>query len=95
MAKCYCCDAEKLHIAKSWHCGHVIAEHNGGNLTVENLRPICGSCNSSMGTQNLYDYMAEFYPNSKIQKTQETPKTPKTQEKKQKKEKKGYFSAFF
>ena len=95
MAKCYCCDAEKLHIAKSWHCGHVIAEHNGGNLTVENLRPICGSCNSSMGTQNLYDYMAKYYPNSKIQKTQKTQKTPKTQEKKQKKEKKGYFSAFF
>ena len=85
MAKCYCCDIEEVHITKSWHCGHVKAEHNGGNLTVENLRPICGSCNSSMGTQNLYDYMAKYYPNSKnIQKN--------TQEKIGKK---GYFSSFF
>lgn len=84
-AKCYCCDLEELHITKSWHCGHVIAEHNGGKLTVENLRPICGSCNSSMGTQNLYDYMEKYYTNrfENIQKTQK------------KKETKSYFSSFF
>lgn len=87
MAKCYCCDIEALHITKSWHCGHVIAEHNGGNLTVENLRPVCGSCNSSMGTQNLYDYMEKYYSNRfKIIKERKEQK---------KKKKKGYFSSFF
>jgi len=84
MAKCYCCDIEALHITKSWHCGHVIAEHNGGLLEVENLRPVCGSCNSSMGTQNLYDYMEKYYSNRfKIIKERKEQK------------KKGYFSSFF
>ncbi|MHB1952866.1 MAG: HNH endonuclease [Sulfobacillus sp.] len=40
-------------------CGHVIAEKNGGRLVLENLRPICTTCNSSMGTNNLFDYMRE------------------------------------
>ncbi len=30
--------------------GHVIAEINGGELEPENLKPICQSCNSSMGS---------------------------------------------
>lgn len=50
----------------SFDCGHVIAESNGGTLELENLRPICGSCNSSMGTKNMKEYTKEFYPKSPI-----------------------------
>ncbi len=58
-AKCYCCKLTDIHQI-SFHCGHVIAEKNGGNLTVENLRPICQSCNSSMRTQNMEEFMKKY-----------------------------------
>lgn len=41
----------------SFHCGHIIAKRNGGLNTVENLKPICQSCNSSMGTTNMNEFM--------------------------------------
>ena len=41
----------------SFHCGHVISEFNGGNATIDNLRPICPSCNSSMGRTNMDIFM--------------------------------------
>jgi hypothetical protein len=41
----------------SFHCGHVIASSKGGQNTVENLRPICQSCNSSMGDTNLFEFI--------------------------------------
>lgn len=41
----------------SFHCGHIIAKSKGGTNTVENLRPICQSCNSSMGNQNMDDFI--------------------------------------
>ena len=53
--KCLCCEMTDI-TQLSFNCGHIVAESNGGELTVDNLLPICQSCNSSMGTQNLYDY---------------------------------------
>lgn len=57
--KCLCC---KLHDISqgSFSCGHIIAEINGGELKMDNLKPICSSCNSSMGTQNMNDYMIKY-----------------------------------
>jgi 5-methylcytosine-specific restriction endonuclease McrA len=40
----------------NFECGHVLAEAKGGQLSVENLRPICGGCNRSMGSENLEDF---------------------------------------
>ena len=40
----------------SFSCGHIISEANDGELTEDNLRPICKSCNSSMGGKNWEDY---------------------------------------
>ena len=37
----------------SFHCGHVVAEADGGPTTVDNLRPVCATCNLSMRTQNM------------------------------------------
>lgn len=58
-SKCYCCKLS--HITQlTFHCGHVVAEKNGGNIDVDNLRPICQSCNSSMGTHNMDNYIAKY-----------------------------------
>ena len=36
--------------------GHIESEACGGQVTVQNLRPICTSCNSSMGTNNMKEF---------------------------------------
>ena len=59
-AKCLSCREERVTI-RSFHCGHVIAEANGGNMTITNLRPICGPCNASMGTQSMNEFTSEFF----------------------------------
>ena len=56
---CMCCGT--LLKNTSFHAGHVIAEAKGGELTLNNLVPVCKSCNSSMGVMNLYEYKEIFY----------------------------------
>ena len=57
--KCLCC---KLHDISqlNFNCGHIVAESKGGELKTENLKPICQSCNNSMGTQNMNEFMLEY-----------------------------------
>lgn len=40
----------------SFECGHVIAESKGGDTCLENLKPICGLCNKSMGCKNMDEF---------------------------------------
>jgi HNH endonuclease len=54
-SKCFCCEVNEIKMS-SFHCGHVVAEVNGGKTTVDNLRPICSACNLSMGSENLTDF---------------------------------------
>jgi len=54
-AKCLCCGINEIKM-NSFHCGHVISEADGGPTTVENLRPICATCNLSMRTQNMVKF---------------------------------------
>jgi len=57
--KCLCC--KKVTIENTnFHCGHVISEKNGGTLEICNLRPICSSCNHSMGCENMVDYVKTY-----------------------------------
>ena len=58
-AKCMCCNCTYI-TQMSFHCGHIIAEVNGGETTIKNLKPICQNCNSSMGTKNMNDFMKTF-----------------------------------
>jgi 5-methylcytosine-specific restriction endonuclease McrA len=53
--KCLCCGITDIYQI-SFHCGHIVSEHNGGNAQIANLIPICQCCNSSMGTKNFYDF---------------------------------------
>jgi hypothetical protein len=50
--KCLCCDLTDI-TQMSFHCGHVIADINGGTMTIDNLRPICQNCNLSMRKTNM------------------------------------------
>ena len=50
--KCMCCGINEIKM-NSFHCGHVVSEAMGGPTTVDNLRPVCATCNLSMRTQNM------------------------------------------
>ena len=41
----------------SFNYGHIIAETNGCETIIYNLKPICQNCNSSMGTKNMDDFI--------------------------------------
>lgn len=56
---CFCCEHATIN-AFNFHCGHVIAHANGGKITLDNLRPICASCNLSMGTENLFEFKSRL-----------------------------------
>lgn len=57
--KCYCCKLVDIK-QSSFYCGHVVAEKNGGTMEIDNLRPICKTCNSSMGTTNMHEFMTTY-----------------------------------
>ncbi len=54
LGQCYACNNE-LDILYS-EAGHVIAFEQGGTDNIDNLRPICVTCNRGMGTENLEEY---------------------------------------
>lgn len=57
---CFVCATAPITFGTNVEYGHVIAVAKGGEDTVENLRPICASCNRSMGTRNLLEYRAQL-----------------------------------
>jgi len=57
--KCLCC--KKVTISNTnFEVGHVQSEKNGGTHEINNLRPICFSCNHSMGVENMIDFIVKF-----------------------------------
>lgn len=58
-SKCLCCKVTDI-TQLSFHCGHVIAEANGGTIEITNLRPICQNCNSSMRTMNMDEFIEKY-----------------------------------
>jgi hypothetical protein len=59
MHKCLCCKKITIKIV-NFHVGHVISEKDGGTHEIGNLRPICDSCNHSMGTTNMIEFVKMF-----------------------------------
>jgi len=48
-----------------FQCGHNIPESKGGETTMDNLVPICGRCNISMGsTYSIDEWNTKFAPKS-------------------------------
>jgi len=56
--KCYCC--QKVITTNEFECGHIIPESKGGETALPNLEPICRTCNRSMGTRDMHEFMSEF-----------------------------------
>lgn len=44
----------------NFECGHIMSEKNKGKIVLSNLRPICSSCNKSMGGKNWNDFETMF-----------------------------------
>lgn len=59
VGKCLCCDAEDISY-NNFECGHIINDHDGGEVNIENLRPICGHCNKSIGSKNMDQFMTLY-----------------------------------
>lgn len=60
--KCLCCKI--LDITQfSFNCGHVISDANGGDISIENLRPICDKCNTDMGTMDMREFALTHFNN--------------------------------
>lgn len=57
--KCLCCKLTDIS-QMSFSCGHIISDAKGGKITIDNLKPICTSCNSSMGTKNMNEFIKEY-----------------------------------
>lgn len=58
--RCWCCENEIKF--EAWQCSHRVSAANGGPDTVENLYPCCIQCNTSMGSQNMDDFLKQYYP---------------------------------
>lgn len=61
---CVCCGKTQIGIL-SFHAGHITAECKGGEISLKNLFPICGTCNLSMGSEDLISYSRRVYPTNK------------------------------
>ena len=54
--KCLCCKHRYIQINK-FEAGHVKSRANGGEDSIDNLRPICVECNRSMGSMHMEEFI--------------------------------------
>lgn len=89
------CPICKKHMIYSTHfaMGHKKALADGGDNNLGNIRPICTTCNSQMGTMNMSEYKRKYHSSTKAAAT----KTPgiKTKPKCKTCKGKGYITNFF
>ena len=57
--KCQMCKRETISIS-CFQAGHIIAEANGGKVTLDNLKPVCQLCNTSSGKMNMDDFISKY-----------------------------------
>ena len=58
---CICCCNTKIN-SKNFIGGHIISRKNGGLDIVDNIVPVCESCNLSMSYKNMDEFIREYYP---------------------------------
>lgn len=58
--QCPVCSLNQI-AGDSFHAGHILPESKGGMICSENIMPICGECNSQMGTRHLYWFAWHYY----------------------------------
>ena len=57
--KCICCYIEEIE-KHTFECGHIQSRANGGSDQIDNLEPICKSCNGSMATTHMFEFMKQY-----------------------------------
>lgn len=60
ISKCLCCGINDI-TPFNFNCRHVITHANGGQASIENLRPICYSCNNSIGSENMDVFKQTYF----------------------------------
>ena len=67
-ARAYCliCNTNIITINghDKFQCGHILSEHNGGTISIDNLLPICKTCNVSMGTTHMDEFVKTQFSNN-------------------------------
>lgn len=60
---CKICENKKISFdkRKEWHMAHIVPFSKDGSNELDNLRPICATCNLSMRNNNLVDYCKKKY----------------------------------
>jgi len=56
---CLCCNTNEITVF-NFECGHIVSRKNGGNISMDNIVPICSFCNKSMGTMHMFKYMEKM-----------------------------------
>lgn len=51
---CFVCNDDLCY--RDMECGHIVAHALGGSDTIDNLMPVCKTCNRDMGVMNMYIY---------------------------------------
>ena len=59
LGRCFVCQSQIRF--SSFHCGHVLAVAKGGATSLDNLRPLCSLCNTSMGAENLFVFREKHF----------------------------------
>jgi hypothetical protein len=60
--KCFTPWCKNIINAFDFHCGHKLAEANGGSTHITNLIPLCSRCNLSMGTKSYTEWISLSTP---------------------------------
>tara|TARA_Y100000389_G_scaffold191589_1_gene218000 strand:- start:3346 stop:4383 length:1038 start_codon:yes stop_codon:yes gene_type:complete len=50
--KCPYKNCKTIITEKDYSCGHIISEYNGGETSINNLKPMCYGCNNKLGKRN-------------------------------------------
>lgn len=74
--KCICCNLNIIN-AFTFECGHIIAKSKDGKCNINNLVPICGLCNKSMGNIDMDIFMEKHNYNTNIDTIKSLKNTPK------------------
>jgi len=53
---CLCCGSNEITV-HNFECGHIISRKNGGDITINNIVPICSFCNRAMGAMHMLEFM--------------------------------------
>jgi hypothetical protein len=52
----------------NFEAGFILAEAKGGDVSVDNLIPICSKCNKSIGNKHLREWEQEYRPGVDVKK---------------------------